>query len=83
MIMAAEQKNDLEAEITEFLQEYLELGKFDANDDLFETVGLDSMQTTELVIFLEERYSVKVHPRLITQDNFRTVKRISELVRSL
>lgn len=49
---------------------------FEADDPLIRTGILDSLALLKLLLFLEERFGVKVNDREVVPDNFDTLNRI-------
>lgn len=49
---------------------------------LIESGKLTSLQTVELVMFLEERFGVSIDPEEVTEENFRSLATIVRLVES-
>ncbi len=77
------------AELLEELRRYLlkdllrkENLKIDENVALIEEGYLTSLQTVELVMFIEERYKVEIEPELVNEDTFRSLGSITTLVTS-
>ncbi|MEX0761270.1 MAG: acyl carrier protein [Dehalococcoidia bacterium] len=52
------------------------------NVQLIEDGYLTSLQTIELVMFLEDRFQFEIDPELVNEENFRTLGSIAELVQS-
>lgn len=67
------------------LSEYL---KGEDADELTQTTSLittgilDSMAILKLVLFLEEEFSISVHPQETTEENLDTIERIARFVQS-
>ncbi|MER5704379.1 acyl carrier protein [Micromonospora sp. NPDC002296] len=51
--------------------------------DLFDSGGMSSLFAMELVVFLEEAFDIEIAGRDLRLDNFRTVARMTGLVRRL
>ena len=69
------------AAIREWLQENV-TGNREVSDDeqLIENGVLTSLQTVELVMFLEDRFGVTVEDEELDEENFASVSTIAELV---
>ena len=52
----------------------------DAEMELIDEGYLTSLQTVELVMFLEEKFSIEVDPTEVDEENFRTLGTIASLV---
>jgi len=52
-------------------------------DSLFEAGMLDSLKVVDLVIALEEEFRMEISAECVTQDNFKTKKAITALVKKL
>jgi methoxymalonate biosynthesis acyl carrier protein len=71
------------AEVRGWLQENV-TGSRDLPDDypLIENGVLTSLQTVELVMFLEERFGIMVEDEELDEENFGSINAIAELVAS-
>lgn len=71
------------AAIREWLMENV-TGNREVSDDeaLIENGVLTSLQTVELVMFLEDRFGVTVEDEELDEENFATVRTIADLVTS-
>ena len=71
------------AAIREWLQGNV-TGNREVSDDegLIENGVLTSLQTVELVMFLEDRFGVTVEDEELDEENFATVRTIADLVTS-
>jgi len=71
------------AEVRGWLQENV-TGSRDIPDDypLIENGVLTSLQTVELVMFLEERFGIMVEDEELDEENFGSINAIAELVAS-
>ncbi len=71
------------AAIREWLQENV-TGNREVSDDeqLIENGVLTSLQTVELVMFLEDRFEVTVEDEELDEENFASVRTIADLVTS-
>lgn len=49
---------------------------------LIERGYLTSLQTIELVVFLEERFNVHIRPEEVNEEDFRSLRTIERLVRA-
>jgi len=76
----------IEQEVRQFVIDNFLLGMSDdhlCDDDSFLEKGLvDSMGILSLVTFVEEKYAVPVADKELVTDNWDSVRRISEFVRS-
>ena len=70
------------AAIREWLQENV-TGSREVSDDeaLIEKGVLTSLQTVELVMFMEERFGIVVEDEELDEENFASVRTIAELVK--
>jgi acyl carrier protein len=70
--------------VEKFITEELLLGsrpqKIELDHDLIGTGFLDSLAVMQLILFIEERFNVKVADGEVLPDNFRTMARIVEFV---
>ncbi|MGC9378926.1 acyl carrier protein [Streptomyces sp. MH13] len=71
--------HDLEKELLEFLEERTKTA-WDADTDLFDVGGLSSLFAMQMVVHLEKTYAIAVRGADLRLDNFRTVRRMAELV---
>ena len=69
------------ADIRGWLQENV-TGNRDISDDelLIENGVLTSLQTVELVMFMEDRFGIMVEDEELNEENFASVRTIAELV---
>lgn len=71
------------AAIREWLQENVTGNREVADDEgLIENGVLTSLQTVELVMFLEDRFGVTVEDEELDEENFASVRTIADLVTS-
>jgi len=74
---------DVAPEIREWLKQNVTGGREVADDEpLIENGVLTSLQTVELVMFLEERFGIVVEDEEFDEENFGSIEAISELVAS-
>ena len=74
---------DVAPEIREWLKQNVTGGREVANDEpLIENGVLTSLQTVELVMFLEERFGIVIEDEEFDEENFGSIEAISELVAS-
>lgn len=74
---------DVAPEIREWLKQNVTGGREVADDEpLIENGVLTSLQTVELVMFLEERFGIVVEDEEFDEENFGSIDAISELVAS-
>lgn len=72
-------------EIIEFVKSDLLQGantSIGADDAVIEDGILTSLQTVELVMFIEEKYDVEIDPELVNEENFRTLGTVAGIVES-
>ncbi|MFJ1792956.1 acyl carrier protein [Kitasatospora griseola] len=72
----------LEKELLEFLEGRTGTA-WDADTDLFDAGGLSSLFAMQVVVHLEKTYAIAVRGADLRLDNFRTVRRMAELVARL
>jgi len=71
-------KDDLIIIVLNYLKD---IGKPVEDDtDLFSNGILDSLDIIDLVLFIEEKFVIKIPQDSMILDNFKTVKAISELI---
>lgn len=51
-----------------------------ADDDIFATGMANSLFALELIVYIEERYGLKLESEDLTRDNFRSAEAMSQLV---
>ena len=74
---------DVAPEIREWLKQNVTGGREVADDEpLIENGVLTSLQTGELVMFLEERFGIVIEDEEFDEENFGSIEAISELVAS-
>jgi methoxymalonate biosynthesis acyl carrier protein len=74
---------DVAPEIREWLKQNVTGGREIADDEpLIENGVLTSLQTVELVMFLEERFGIVIEDEEFDEENFGSIEAISELVAS-
>ena len=74
---------DVAPEIREWLKQNVTGGREVADDEpLIENGVLTSLQTVELVMFLEERFGIVIEDEEFYEENFGSIEAISELVAS-
>ncbi|WP_030397161.1 MULTISPECIES: acyl carrier protein [Kitasatospora] len=71
--------HDLEKELLGFLEARTGTA-WDADTDLFDAGGLSSLFAMQVVVHLEQTYAIAVRGADLRLDNFRTVRRMAELV---
>ncbi|MFB7376398.1 acyl carrier protein [Kitasatospora purpeofusca] len=71
--------HDLEKELLGFLEARTGTA-WDADTDLFDAGGLSSLFAMQVVVHLEKTYAIAVRGADLRLDNFRTVRRMAELV---
>ena len=55
----------------------------DESTELFTSGILDSLDIIDLVLFLEEKYQIKIPQKSMTLDNFKTPSSIAQLVQTI
>jgi acyl carrier protein len=75
-----EPHNTLERFLADELLMGLNTDKIDPNLDLISRGYIDSLAMMQLILFIEERFDVKVGEDEVLPDNFRTLNRIAEFV---
>ena len=74
---------DVAPEIRAWLKQNVTGGREVADDEpLIENGVLTSLQTVELVMFLEERFGIVIEDEEFDEENFGSIEAISELVAS-
>ena len=74
---------DVAPEIREWLKQNVTGGREVSDDEpLIENGVLTSLQTVELVMFLEERFGIVIEDEEFDEENFGSIEAISELVAS-
>ena len=72
------------AELEAFILEDIALGRemqsIDPDEDLLARGVIDSLAVTQLVEFLEERYSIRITDEELVPDNFRSLARMAAFV---
>ena len=81
--MAVHTADDAVPEIRGWIQENV-TGSQDIPEDypLIENGVLTSLQTVELVMFLEDRFGINIEDEEFSEENFGSVRAIAELVES-
>ena len=72
--------NDIKAQIRAFLSKYIKTNQFDDNDHLFKKGYISSLLAMELVVFVENTFSIKIGNEDLRLDNFKSVTAIEQLV---
>lgn len=70
-------------EITEYVKTDLLQGSnasIGPDDALIEDGILTSLQTVELVMFIEEKYEIEIDPEMVNEENFRTLATVAGIV---
>jgi acyl carrier protein len=72
------QTTDIEQEIRSFLTEKFLFGRSDALNDDEPLLGnvVDSQGVIELIVFVQERFTIAVGDEEVTADNFASVKSV-------
>lgn len=72
-----------EQNLIDFLKDSLNLEEqIDAETELFSTGLLDSVAMMNMIVFVEETARTEIHPADVTLENFDTVARVVQLVKS-
>ena len=66
-------------ELCAFLQDALRQ-PVQVDDDIFATGMANSLFALEMIVYIEERYSLKLENEDLTRDNFRSAQAMSQLV---
>ncbi|MGE5560785.1 MAG: acyl carrier protein [Chloroflexota bacterium] len=69
-----------EEKILEFIRSRGKTDKVERDTDLFKGGYVNSLFAVEIVLFLEKTFKIRLKDKDITQDNFRTVAAIANLV---
>ena len=81
--MAIEELEDVAGTIRGWLREHVSGDREVANDEELISGGLlTSLQTVELVLFLDQNYGIDITDDEFVEENFNTVEAISHLVMS-
>lgn len=73
--------NDPAVMILDYLKN---IGKtVEVSTELFTSGILDSLDIIDLVLFLEEKYHIKIPQKSMTLDNFKTPSSIAQLVQTI
>lgn len=67
-------------EINDRLIKYFFKKKISDNLDLFRSGNLDSIRLIELIIFIEEKFKIKISDKDLTIKKFNTIKKISKII---
>ena len=67
-------------EIMKFFVEKGVAGDLKYEDDLFAGGYVNSLFALEIIVFLEKTFKIKIKNKEITEENFRTINNIAELV---
>ncbi len=69
--------------LTNYISKELAIGrskKIEPDDDLFSNGVLDSLAVLQLVMFIEERYSIKVSDEDVVYENFKSISTIAQYI---
>ena len=72
--------NDKKEKIRQFLTKHINHNDFKDNDHLFEKGFVNSLMAMELVLFVENEFSIQIGSEDLKLDNFKSVNDISRLV---
>ena len=70
----------LYSQIAAFFNERLNLTVSSPTEDLFETGALDSLVFVDLVMYLEQKFDMRISADELEPDNFRSVAKIAGFV---
>jgi acyl carrier protein len=77
---------NIETQIREYLSQFLlfsdDAFEYSDDDSFLESGIVDSMAVMELAMFVEEKFNVAVDDQEITPENFDSVSRLANYVRS-
>ena len=76
----AAERSDLAGELSALFRERLHVEVTDAGRDLFDSGLLDSLQLVQLLLHIEERFSVRVRLDEIELDDLRSIETITRLL---
>jgi acyl carrier protein len=79
----ASSEAEIIAAVRNYMQKELLQSEVELGDDtpLIEGGHLTSLQTVQLVMFIDEHYGVEIEPEEVNEDEFRTLKTIAALVK--
>jgi acyl carrier protein len=80
---AKEARMETQQEIRDFILKALLQGSqadLEEETPLIADGYLTSLQTVELVAFLEQRFQVEIEPEEVTEENFQTISAVARLV---
>lgn len=77
---------DIEQAIYDYIAETFDIDKgdpdFTPDVNLFDYGFVDSMGATEIILFIEEKWNIKITQRDLTLNSMNTVREISEVVQA-
>jgi len=68
------------ADIRAFLLKYIRKNDLHDDDDIFKSGLVDSLFAMQLVLFVENTFSIKIERADLQLDNFRTINALEQLV---
>ena len=71
---------DCKADIRAFLLKYIRKKDLHEDDDIFKSGLVDSLFAMQLVLFVENTFSIKIERADLQLDNFRTINALEQLV---
>jgi acyl carrier protein len=81
--LAIEERQDVAGTIKDWLREHVTGDRDVADDEELISAGvLTSLQTVELVLFLDQRFGIDITDDEFVEENFNTVDAIARLVAS-
>jgi acyl carrier protein len=72
--------NDNKHKIRQFLLKHVKKKNFEDDDHIFEKGYVSSLLAMELVVFVENEFSIKIGNEDLQLDNFKSVTAIDQLV---
>ncbi len=72
--------NEYKDKIRSFLSKYIQDNDFQDDDHLFEKGYVNSLLAIEMVMFVENEFSIKVGNEDLSLDNFKSVNAIAQLI---
>lgn len=71
----------IEKRIKEFFVQKRKADNLEFDTDLFKNKVVDSLFAFEMVVFLEDTFKVRIKDSEITEDNFRSINSIADMIR--
>lgn len=73
----------IERELRAYLSDVMGINELDLDDDLFEVGGLTSLQSVDVLAFIEERFQVRIPPARITRAGLSSLGQLVALIEEL